>query len=169
MAQILVAEQDTQARHFLSRVLELHGHEVVGAGTGEQALQAIARGRVDVAVTELRLPGLTGAGLVRAAGRLDEHLPCLVLGGFRDLAAIDAAFEAGAVGVIPKPATACQVLCCVARAYERRLLAREAVRGRLLNGLVEAWVSGGPALPPPMAQLTLSGVAALRRADARSA
>jgi DNA-binding NtrC family response regulator len=168
MARILVAEQDPQARHFLTSVLELGGHDVVVAGTGAEALRAITHERIDVVISELRLPGLTGAGLVRAAGRADEHLPCLVLGGFRDLDAVDGAFEAGAVGVIPKPTTPCQVLCSVARAYERRLLGREAVRSRLLNGLVEAWISTRPA-PPPMAQLTLSGVAALRRADRRSA
>jgi two-component system response regulator FlrC len=168
MARILVAEQDPQARHFLSRVLELDGHEVVGVGTGEQALRVITRERVDVAVTELRLPGLTGAGLVRAAGRLDEHLPCLVLGGFRDLAAIDEALEAGAVGVIPKPATPTQVLFCVARAYERRLLAREAVRGRLFEGLVEAWMSSHPP-SPPLAHVTVGRPIAWHRSHDRSA
>jgi DNA-binding NtrC family response regulator len=168
MARILVAEQDAQARHFLSSVLEVGDHQVVEAGTGEEALRVIAADSVDVAVTELRLPGLTGAGLVRAAGRLDEHLPCLVLGGFRDLAAIDEAFEAGAVGLIPKPSTPRQILCCVDRAYERRLLAREAVRGRLLDGLVQAWVSSHPP-PPPLVHVTVGRPTAWRRSNDRSA
>jgi len=144
MARILVAEQDPEARHFLRDVLELGGHDVVEAQDGERALRAIGLRRVDVAVTELRLPGETGAGVVRAAARFDATLPCLVLGGFGDLAAIDEAMEAGAIGVIPKPTTARQVLCCVARAYERRLLAREAVHGRLLDGIVEAWRASQP-------------------------
>ena len=144
MARVLVAEQDPQARHFLTSVLEMGGHDVVEAPDGERALLAISRGRVDVAVTELRLPGETGADLVLEAARIDRTIPCLVLAGFGDLSAIDDALEAGAIGVIPKPTTACQVLCCVARAYERRLLAGEAARGRLLDGLVEAWRATSP-------------------------
>ena len=139
MARILVAEQDPQARHFLRSVLELGGHDVVEAPDGDRALWAIDYGRVDVAVTELRLPGATGAGLVRAAARVDETLPCLVLGGFGDLAAIDEALEAGAIGVIPKPTTARQVLCCVARAYERRLLAGAVERPYVVHGMPQPW------------------------------
>ena len=140
MACILVAEQHPQARRFLTGVLEFGGHDVVEAASGEQALLAIDFGRIDVVLTELRLPGLTGASLVRAAARVDETLPCLVLCGFGDLSAIDEALEAGAIGIVPKPATARQVLCCVARADERRLLARGlAPPRRELRGMTSLW------------------------------
>jgi DNA-binding NtrC family response regulator len=144
VARILVAEQDPHARRFLTGVLELGGHDVLEAADGEHALRAIALGRVDVAITELRLPGETGAGLVRVAARVDKTLPCLVLAGFGDLAAIDEALEAGAVGIIPKPATARQVLCCVARAYERRLLARAAWPPAVLHGVPQPWRASQP-------------------------
>jgi DNA-binding NtrC family response regulator len=158
MARILVAEPDPHARRFLTGVLQAAGQEIIEAPDGAGALRVILHTPLDVIVTELRLPGHTGAAIVRAAARLDEHLPCLVLAGFGDLAAIDEALEAGAIGVIPKPTTARQVLCCVARAYERRLLTREAVRGRLLNGMMDAWRAAQPA---PV-HTTLSG-APLRR------
>jgi DNA-binding NtrC family response regulator len=139
VARILVAEQDPHARRFLTSALELGGHDVVEAVDGEQALMAIGFARIDVAITELRLPGLTGARLVRAAARADKTLPCLVLAGFGDLAAIDEALEAGAIGIVPKPTTARQVLCCVARAYERRLLARGSSVPWVLRGVPEPW------------------------------
>jgi DNA-binding NtrC family response regulator len=140
VARILVAEQHPQARRFLLGVLEFGGHDVVEAANGERALMAIGFGRIDVVLAELRLPGLTGASLVRAAARFDETLPCLVLCGFGDLSAIDEALEAGAIGIVPKPATARQVLCCVARADERRLLARAvAPQRRELRGLTSPW------------------------------
>lgn len=139
MARILVAEQDPHARRFLTGALELGGHDVVEAVDGEQARMAIGFARIDVVITELRLPGLTGAGLVRAAARADETLPCLVLSGFGDLTATDEALEAGAVAIVPKPTTARQVLCCVARAYERRLLARAAVAPPTFRGVPERW------------------------------
>ena len=140
MARILVAEQHPQARGFLTGVLEFGGHDVVEAASGERALMAIGFGRIDVVLAELRLPGLTGASLVRAAARVDETLPCLVLCGFGDLSAIDEALEAGAIGIVPKPATARQVLCCVARADERRLLARAvAPPRRELRGMASPW------------------------------
>jgi hypothetical protein len=45
--------------------------------------------------------------------------------------------EAGAVGVIPKPATVRQVLLHVARAAERRELARQARRARIMDSILE--------------------------------
>jgi DNA-binding NtrC family response regulator len=168
MARVLVAEADPQARRFLSSVLEFGGHRVVEAATGDAAVAAIGRERIEVTVTELRLPGLTGADLVRVASRVDEHLCCLVLGGSGDLAAIDEALEAGAIGIILKPTTPRHVLCCVARAHERRLYAHEAVRARLLGDLVAACATaGGP--PWPVASLTLRGVVAVRGGAARPA
>ncbi|HEX3604564.1 MAG TPA: response regulator [Candidatus Dormibacteraeota bacterium] len=122
MPRVLVAESDPHVRHFLIAVLAAGGHEVVEAAGGAQALTAVASERPDVAVTELRLPGLTGAGLVRAALRADPALPCLVLAGLGEREALDEALLAGAVAVILKPTTPVQVLCCVERALERRRL-----------------------------------------------
>lgn len=122
MSRVLVAESDPQVRHFLIAVLAAGGHEAIAADCGARALAAVAHERPDVAVTELRLPGLTGAGLVRAALRADPALPCLVLAGLGEREALDDALLAGAVAVILKPPTPLQVLCCVERALERRRL-----------------------------------------------
>jgi DNA-binding NtrC family response regulator len=142
MARILVAEHDSLARHFLRTALELGDHRVIEADRGDSAILEITRRELDVVVTEYRLPRLTGVDVIRAAGLLEVHLPCLILAGLGDVDAIVPALEAGAVGIITKPATARQVLLTVARAYERRLLAREAARARLMTALLETWMTG---------------------------
>jgi len=157
VARILVAESDPLARRFLRSALELGDHHVTEVDNGDQAVLEMTRRQFDVVITEHRLPRVSGVDVVWAASRLDPHASCLVLAGHGDHDALVPALEAGAVGLIPKPATVREVLLLVARAHERRLLAVEAARARRVTGLLESWVRrpveavGGEA--PPRAGL----------------
>jgi two-component system phosphate regulon response regulator PhoB len=75
---VLVAEDDTERRLELKRVLEEEGHRVVEAADGPAALHALNRRRLDLVVLDL---ALRGVGAVEVLGRLRRRsgVPVLVL------------------------------------------------------------------------------------------
>ena len=66
-ATLLVADDDPGLRESLERTLTREGYKVVLASDGRAALERVQAGGVDLIVTDLRMPGLTGLELLRAA------------------------------------------------------------------------------------------------------
>jgi CheY-like chemotaxis protein len=80
------------------------GHEVAEAGTGEQAMALLReRPEVDLLITDLGLPGMSGQDLVAAARQLRPALPVLLASGYD----VDGAAFPGLdrVGWLAKPFT----------------------------------------------------------------
>jgi DNA-binding response OmpR family regulator len=61
---VLVVEDDGAVRQPLEKFLRLHGFDVVGAETADQALDAINTKRIDAAIVDLRLPQGSGRDVI---------------------------------------------------------------------------------------------------------
>jgi two-component system cell cycle response regulator len=72
-AQILIVEDNPQSLELMSYLLEAHGHTVVGARTGGQALGATDRQRVDLILLDLQLPDLDGYEVLRTLRAEQRH------------------------------------------------------------------------------------------------
>lgn len=65
-ASILVVDDDLMIRSYLEKVLTHDGHEVVTAENGEVALARIAEREFDLALVDLKMPGLGGTDVLAA-------------------------------------------------------------------------------------------------------
>ena len=138
MAEVLIAEDDGLTRRFLEQALEFGGHDVTSAEDGVEAIALLdAPGRFDVVVTDYAMPRANGVDVISHAQRIDPTLPCIVVTAFRDLDLAMAAVQAGAVAFVPKPFKAEHLLTVVSGALQRRELAAEAMRLRLLAPMLE--------------------------------
>jgi len=102
---LVLVEQHEALRDGLAVLLERRGFDVVGcATTAAQGEEVIAERRPDVAVVGVDLPDERGTELVR---RLNDQPPCpkfLIYTGLNDPALLEAAYRAGARGLVAKPA-----------------------------------------------------------------
>ena len=102
---ILVVEDDVDIQETLRLTLELSGYRVSTAGSGEEALTAIASESPALVLMDLTLPGMSGwelLGSLGEDGRLDE-LPVIVLSGHAGREIGDRAVALGARGHVVKP------------------------------------------------------------------
>lgn len=76
---ILVVDDCPDVRKMLRRILESAGHIVVEAGDGKTALQHV--GQVDVAITDILMPGADGLEFLRSARAARPTLPIIVMSG----------------------------------------------------------------------------------------
>lgn len=142
MARLLVADDDQLIRSFLVHALALGGHECVTAADGSGAIALLdASSSFDCVVTDYSMPGATGIEVIQHALRSDPLLPCIIVTAFRDLDLAMRGMSAGAVGYIPKPFKAEHLLTVVERALERKHLACESMRLRLLMPMVERFTA----------------------------
>ena len=82
---VLVVEDEALAALALEDVLSLQGFRVTVASDGEKALAVFGRDVPDVVITDLNMPRMNGAELMRRLRQLDGSLPILVMTGYRAL------------------------------------------------------------------------------------
>jgi PAS domain S-box-containing protein len=82
-ASILLVEDGDALRRMLSQLLRRHGYEVVDAPDAATASEL--RDRPDLLITDVQLPGISGADLADALGRRWPGLPVVLISGFTDL------------------------------------------------------------------------------------
>jgi len=102
---ILVVEDYADSRAMLRLLLEDLDHQVLTAANGKQALAIAANNRIDLILTDLGLPDMSGFGLVRRLRNLSqmENVPIIMLTAFDGGDYLDMAMQAGCYGFLPKP------------------------------------------------------------------
>ncbi len=83
---LLVVEDQAEVRHLAMEVLESCGYKVLGAASGPDALQLceIYTGPVDLMVTDVVMPGMTGPELAKALAALRPRMKVLFMSGYAD-------------------------------------------------------------------------------------
>jgi two-component system nitrate/nitrite response regulator NarL len=104
--RVVVADDHARFRGGVVRGLQAGGGiEVVGeAGDGEAALALICEREPDVALLDVRMPGLGGLEVVAALARRAVPVPVLLLSAFTEPEVVAAALAAGAAGCLGKDA-----------------------------------------------------------------
>lgn len=84
LRRVLLIDDDNASRHAMRTLLNDAGVELVDAGSGEEGLEQLARGRFDCIVLDLGLPGMSGQEFLEAASK-QGALPPVVIHSGREL------------------------------------------------------------------------------------
>lgn len=123
--RILLVEDDDAVRLGVEQALELADLPVRGFAAAEPALDALRRDGADVLITDVRLPGMNGLALLKAAQGVDAGLPVILMTGHGDIAMAVGAMRDGAYDFIEKPFASDRLVATVNRALEKRRLVAE--------------------------------------------
>jgi CheY-like chemotaxis protein len=112
MSLILVVDDEPAVREHVTGLLELDGHDVVGASDGPSALRSITQASPDCVVLDLMLPGMSGQEVLAEIRRIDggPYLPVVMA---TEAASHDQAWRAWSAGVdyfLTKPFDADQLV-----------------------------------------------------------
>ncbi len=122
---LLVADDDPGLRESLERTLTREGYRVVVASDGRAALERVQGGDIDLVVTDLKMPGLSGIELLHAVKTVAPDLDVILLTAFGTIEEAVKAMKDGAYDFITKPFQRQQLVRVVRAALERRDLIRQ--------------------------------------------
>lgn len=128
--QLLVVDDEVNIRNALVTLLEKKGHRVYGAGTGEEALQHLEETRIDLVLTDLRMPGIDGMEFLRRLQTTWPGTEVVVMTAFGSIETAVEAMRLGAYDYLTKPIDRERFDVVVAKALERQALAAENQRLR---------------------------------------
>ncbi len=129
-ARVLVVDDEPNARSALVELLQEEGYEVEGAEEGRAALRRLEAFDPDVVLTDLKMPGLDGIGLLERGRHLVPHAVFVVMTAFGSIETAVEAIKKGAENYLSKPLDLDAVVAIVERSAERARVAREAAAMR---------------------------------------
>ena len=103
MSRILVVDDEPRIVAFLRRALTDQGFEVDGALDGNDALVRIERADYDLVLLDLMMPGLDGAGVLRALKEKPGQPEVMMLSARGDIPAKVVCLDLGAADYVTKP------------------------------------------------------------------
>jgi DNA-binding NtrC family response regulator len=123
MGRILVVDDEEGIRSFLAESLELDGHQIEEAASGEDALERLRAKSFDLVLTDLRMPGMGGMKLLETAQAEQPEVEFIVLTAHGNVESAVQAMKLGAFDFIQKPVSGpAELRLLAARALERRKL-----------------------------------------------
>jgi two-component system response regulator HydG len=122
---ILIVDDEPSIVEALQKVLSKEGFEVLTASNGRQALELLRRQPIHAMITDLRMPGMTGDDLLKAAKTLVPELEVIVMTAYGTVENAVEAMKLGAYDFVSKPLKRAVVVAAVRKALDKQALVAE--------------------------------------------
>ncbi len=105
MGTVMLVEDDNSVRSFAARALTMRGYTVLEAEGGEAALEILGHydGAIDILVTDVEMPGMSGPELVREVEKRRPGLKVIFMSGYAEDAFRRTGEDASEIEFLPKP------------------------------------------------------------------
>jgi DNA-binding NtrC family response regulator len=122
---ILVVEDEDVARKNLEHILKKEGYGVVSVNSGAKALDAMRKGEFDLVLTDLKMEGVDGMGVLKMSRELQPHTEVVMVTGYATVNSAVEAMKEGAYHYVAKPYKIDEVRKIVKEALLKRSLLLE--------------------------------------------
>jgi DNA-binding NtrC family response regulator len=161
--RILLVEDDPDVHQAVASALLDEGHEVIARTDGAAALESLSQERLDLVISDIRLPKADGVAVLRHARRVAPRTDVILMTSFGAVSEAVAALKEGACDYLTKPFDVEELVVRIRALAERRALRRELDEARAqLAGASDGAIVGASA---PMLRL-LERLAAVAESDA---
>ena len=120
--RVLIVDDDRDHAESLADILEMRGHQVVLAYTGEEAFARFQKTEFDITLMDVKLPGMSGVETFFEFRKVRPDARVLLMTGFSVEHLVAQAVENGALGVLRKPFNAQDLIDAVETAKPRGLV-----------------------------------------------
>ncbi len=122
---LLIIDDEKNIRDGLAANFELEDYNVKTASSGEEGIELISKGDIDLVITDLRMPGISGEEVLKHVATVTPGIPVIILTGHGSIDAAVDAMRHGAYDFLTKPLNLDQLEMIVKRALESRELKLE--------------------------------------------
>jgi two-component system, probable response regulator PhcQ len=128
-AQVLLVDDEPNVISGLTRILRKENYELIGAGSGEEALEVLEGKPIDVIVSDEGMPGMSGSALLAEVAKRWPRTSRIMLTGQSDIALAKRAINEGQIcRFFTKPASEYDLVFGIRGALELRALAMQSAR-----------------------------------------
>ncbi|MFP4529405.1 MAG: response regulator [Candidatus Kapaibacterium sp.] len=119
--KLLIVDDEVNFLNSMAKRLEMRGFDVTKATNGKEALKAAQQEKYDIALVDLKMPGMDGKELLEILKREHKYLEVIILTGHGSLESAVECTKLGAYGYLPKPYEFDKLIEILKEAYEARM------------------------------------------------
>ena len=133
METILIVDDNRDMQFTLSNILKDQGYETICAPDGERAIKEVKKKSPNLALLDIKLPGMDGMKILEEMKQIDKNLIIIMLTAFGDVKDAVRAMRLGAFDYITKPFDNEEIVLIIKKAFQTQYLSKEveALRKRL--------------------------------------
>jgi len=119
---LLIVDDEERFLETMSKTLETRGFNVVAVNGGEKALKAAQEHSVDIALVDLKMPGMDGKEVLWKLKKEHEWIEVVILTGYGSIDSVVECVKSGAFSYFNKPCNLDQLMEVLTEAYKKRVL-----------------------------------------------
>jgi two-component system response regulator PilR (NtrC family) len=100
---VLVVDDEPSMREMLFIMLKREGYDVVLADCGKAAVEILRHRPVDLLISDIKMPDMSGVDVLRAAKQIDDAIVCIMITAFKSTESAVEALRLGAHDYLDKP------------------------------------------------------------------
>ena len=124
-ARVMVVDDKRGSREALQKMIAKEGFDVAMAHDAETAAEMFVAEPVNLLITDLRMPGMDGIGLLKEVKRISPDTEVILISGAGSIESAVEAMREGAYDFLTKPLERVVVLKAIDKALEKQALLRE--------------------------------------------
>jgi DNA-binding NtrC family response regulator len=141
---LLIVDDEEQFLKSMTKRLQVRDFNVIAVTRGEQALEAAKANPIDIALVDLKMPGMNGEETLRALKQDNKWMEVVILTGH---GSVDSAIECtklGAYSYLQKPCGLEPLLAVLAEAYKKRVMNKMEIEEERMEELLAAATTSSP-------------------------
>jgi DNA-binding NtrC family response regulator len=139
---LLIVDDEEQFLNSISKSLEARNFNVVAVNRGEKAIEAARNTPIDIALVDLKMPGIDGEETLRTLKAKHKWMEVVILTGH---GTIDSAVECtrnGAYSYLQKPCDLDHLLEALKNAYKKKVMNKKKIEEKKMDELLKISLSG---------------------------
>lgn len=120
--KILVMDDEKGIRDFLSYELGLEGYTVDTACDGQEGVEKVKKGKINIVISDLKMPVMDGIQSLEAIKEIDPDIEVIMVTGFGTIETAVDAMKKGAFNFVQKPFNVEELLAQIEKALEKAQL-----------------------------------------------
>ncbi len=141
---LLIVDDEEQFLKSMTKRLEVRGFNVIAVDRGEKAIKAAREHPVDIALVDLKMPGMNGEQTLEALKEQHQWMEVVILTGHGSVDSAVECTKSGAYSYLQKPCEWERLLSVLAEAYKRKVMNRLNVKEKRMNELLEMSAYSSP-------------------------
>jgi DNA-binding NtrC family response regulator len=140
----LIVDDEEQFLESISKSLELRDFHVIAVNRGDKAIEAAKQQPIDVALVDLKMPGISGEETLRLLKQEHRWLEVVILTGHGALQSAVECTKIGAFSYLQKPCELSALIEALQAAYKQKVMNRRQIEEKKMEKLLQISTSSSP-------------------------
>ncbi|MDB4264808.1 response regulator [bacterium] len=139
---LLIVDDEVQFLESISKSLEVRDFKVIAVDRGEKAIEAARKNPIDVALVDLKMPGINGEETLKALKAEHKWMEVVILTGHGTIDSAVECTKSGAFSFLQKPCNLDDLLEALKDAYKKKVMNRKKIEEKKMDELLKISISG---------------------------